>query len=185
MVTKNRGQLGIAESIDKRPEKVRYGAEDGPRKKRWKSYDGCEPLEFHGHEILAQHLATPKALRVFKSDTDLAKHFKVTRMTVHRWKRDFDVNQRAHWLSTQNEMTGDLVARREWPRIMEAIVKMAIMGDVAAAKFCESRAWRKEPQLEKTQFTHSVCIADLLGKDQSEEAEELKNDDRQSEGDDR
>lgn len=47
-------------------------------------YDGHEPLEYPGHEAVAQYLAAPESLREFKSFSDLANHFHVSRMTIHR-----------------------------------------------------------------------------------------------------
>lgn len=41
------------------PEKVRYGAPDGPRKQR-EHFDGGDPLDYPGHEAIAQFHATPK-----------------------------------------------------------------------------------------------------------------------------
>jgi hypothetical protein len=163
-------------------EKVRYGAPDGPRQKRRPRHNGREPLDYPGHEALAQFLAAPKSDREFKSLTALANHFNVTRNTAHRWKRDIDVMQRAHWLSTRNQMAGDLVARREWPEIMERAAQLAKSGDVPAMKFCESRAWTKELRAEHFQVSASVSSEDLFGID---EREELQDDDGRAEGGDR
>jgi hypothetical protein len=104
-------------------------------------------------------------------------------MTIYRWKQDSDVIQRARWLSTQNEVAGDLVARREWTRIMEAAAKLAISGNVAAMKFSESRAWRKGVRVEQSLLSTTVSVQELFGSAKVDEGEEL--DEQQSEGDDR
>jgi hypothetical protein len=166
-------------------EKVRYGAPDGPRQKRREKYDAREPLDYPGHEAVAQFLATPKSDREFKSLTALANHFHVTRMTVHRWKQDIEVMQRAHWLSMRNQMAGDLVARSEWPQIMETAVQLAKAGDVQAMKFCESRAWPDELRVEHSQLSATVSVKDLFGVDKRDEQEELQGDNGRAEGGDR
>src|ERR1700722_18895632 len=94
-------------------EKIRYGAPDGPRVKRDENYDGRERLPYPGHEIVAEFLATPKSQRVV-SIKKLAEHFKVTPKTIHCWARDRDVLRRATFLSQNNKLSGDLVARRDW-----------------------------------------------------------------------
>jgi hypothetical protein len=176
---------GNVEPLEVQSEKIRYGAPDGPRHKRRGKYDGRSPLNYPGHEAVAQYLAAPKSLREFRSDMDLAKHFQVTRMTIYRWKNDVDVMQRAYWLSMRNQMAGDLVARREWPQIMEKAVEMAKRGDVHAMKFCESRAWAEDLRVEQSQLSASVSIEDLLGTGEGDGAEELQDDNRQAEGGDR
>jgi hypothetical protein len=167
------------------PEKVRYGAPDGPRQKGREKYDGREPLDYEGHEAVAQFLATPKSDREFESLTALADHFNVTRMTVHRWKQDVEVMQRANWLSLCNQMAGDLVARREWQQIMEKAVELARAGDVQAMKFCESRAWPEELPVEHSQVSKTVSIKDLFGIDKGDDPEEPKDHNRHAEGGDR
>jgi len=166
-------------------EKVRYGAADGPRQKRRERHDGREPLNYAGHEAVAQFLAAPKSDREFKSLTALANHFKVTRMTIHRWKQDIDVMQRAYWLSKRNQMAGDLVARREYPEIMERAVQLAKAGDVQAMKFCESRAWPEELRVEHSQLSATVSVKDLFGIDKRDEPEELQDDNGRAERGDR
>ena len=74
--------------------KTRVGAPDGPRQNRGKA-DRCEPLEFPGHETVAQFMATPKSLREFESVTALAKHFNITTKTIYCWMKDDDVMRRA------------------------------------------------------------------------------------------
>lgn len=161
--------------------KIRYGAPDGPRNNR-QDYDGHEPLEYPGHEAVAQYLASPKSIREFKSDNHLAKHFRVSRMTICRWKHDPDVIRRAHYLSEINQMVGDLHARREWPRIMQMAVQKALEGDLPSIRFCESRAYPKELQIQQSHLETTVSIQDLLGTNESDYAEELPEKDRQQEG---
>jgi len=45
---------------------------------------GSKPLDYEPHEALAQYLAAPEGMGEFKSITSIAKHFKFTRVTVHR-----------------------------------------------------------------------------------------------------
>jgi len=73
---------GNLESLKEHSGKIRFGASNGPRRKRKGKYDGSSPLIYLGHETVAQHLALPKSLRKFKSDGDIAKHFSVDRVTV-------------------------------------------------------------------------------------------------------
>jgi len=154
------GAVEASSTLAARP---RYGAPDGPRQKRREKYDGREPLDYAGHEAVAQYLAAPKSDREFKSFTALANHFEVTRMTAYRWTRDIEVMQRAYWLSMSNQMAGDLVARREWPQIMEKAAELAKTGDVRAMKFCEGRAWPEELLVEHSQVSATVSAEDLFG----------------------
>lgn len=170
-------------STDLQSQKIRYGAPDGPRKKRWENYDGHQPLEYPGHEAVAQYLASPRMLREFKSDRHLAKHFRVSRMTICRWKHDPDVIQRAHFLSEINQKVGDLLARQEWPRIMQMAVKNALEGDLQSIRFCESRAFPKELQVLQAHHEMTVSTQDLLGTIEIDDAEDLPDKDRQKEGD--
>jgi hypothetical protein len=100
-----------------------------------------EPLEYAGHEALAQFLAYPEPMKVFKSLTALAKHYGVTRMTVHRWRHSAGVLQRAEWLSKGNRLAGVLAARSNWERVVQAQVTKAITGDTQAARFLNEIAW--------------------------------------------
>ena len=172
------------ESSNTPSKKIRYGAPSGPRQKRRDRYDGREPLEYPGHEAVAQYLAAPKSLREFKSDSHLAKYFRVSRMTVCRWKHDPDVIKRAHFLSEINQMVGDLLARQEWPRIMQTAVQKALEGDLQSIRFCESRAYPKELRVQQSQCNTTVSIQELLGTSEIDDAEELLDKDRQQEGDD-
>jgi hypothetical protein len=131
-------------------EKIRSGAPDGPRQCRRMSHDRREPLEYPGHETVAQFMATPQSMREFKSVTALAKHLNLARKTIHCWMNDVDVMRRAEWLSMRNKGTGDLIPRREWLRIMENMVRLAIGGNVAAAKFCAERAFPEDQQAKKS-----------------------------------
>ena len=149
---------------DAQPKKTRHGAPDGPRKECRAYYDGSTPLEYPGHETVAQYLASPKSEREFESDIDIAKYFEVDRMTIYRWKKDADVQKRAHWLSAQNKMAGDLVARREFESIVEVAVEMAKHGSVPAMRLCRELAFPEEQSgirslslqevLEKAEITH-------------------------------
>jgi hypothetical protein len=164
---------GILEDPKALSKKVRFGAPDGPRRHPREKNDYQSPLEYPGHEATAQFLATAKSIREFKSDEDLAKHFHVTRQTIFRWRHDADVIQRALFLSEKNQMAGDLLARQEWPGIMERVVQKAIKGDLQSIKFCESRAWPKEPQFEQSHVSATVSMQDLLGTNESEDARDL------------
>jgi hypothetical protein len=176
---------GIVQAPNVLSEKNRFGAPDGPRRHRNEKYDGQSPLEYPGHEAVANFLALPKSIRQFRSVKDLAKHFHVTRMTINRWGHDPDVIQRAHFLSEINQMAGDLLARQEWPRIMQTAVQRAIEGDLQSIKFCESRAYPKELRVEQPHISATVSIQDLLGTTESDNAEELPDKNRQAEGCDR
>jgi hypothetical protein len=166
-------------------EKIQLRAPSGPRQKRRERYDGREPLPYAGHEAVAQFLAAPPtSLREFKSLTALAAHFKVTRMTVHRWKQDSDVMQRAYWLSKRNKIAGDLLARQAWLRIMEKVIEMAKNGDFRAIKFIEFHAWAEDLKIKQTEISASICVGDLFGANDGEEEEEQDHN-QQSEGGDR
>ena len=58
--------------------------------KRKRKQDKTKPLDLPEDEAIAQYLATPKSIREFKSMTDLAMHFNISRMTVHRRTKDLD-----------------------------------------------------------------------------------------------
>lgn len=133
----------IVEANDAQLQMTRYGAPDGPRKPR-KNYNGEDPLDFPGHEALATFLATPRTERKFKTLTALAEDLEISRMTIHRWKKDLDVLRRANWLVRGNKLSGDLIARREWQGIVEAQVAPAKRGSTAAAKFLERGAWPED-----------------------------------------
>jgi len=142
-------------------EKIRYGAPDGPRKTHRPHYDGREPLEYPGHEAVAQFLATPESHREFNSITAVAKHFNVSRVTVYRWTQDIDVSRRADWLSMQNKVTGKLTIRRAWPEITEKLVNKAKSGDVSAIKLCAGLAFQEDKQGEESVLS-SVSVAEML-----------------------
>src|ERR1700682_2441833 len=176
---------GKREVTDVRLEKIRNGAPDGTRKNRCKKHDGSEALEHPGREALAQFLAAPRSLREFKSYSALANYFHMSRMTIYRWTLEVEVMQRAYFLSMRNEIVGDLEARRAWPEIMRKQVANAKGGDLDAARFCESHAWRPNPRVEQSHLSVSVSTMDLFGTSESDGAEELQDDDRQSQGGDR
>jgi hypothetical protein len=131
-------------------EKICQGEPVGPQKKHRGNYDGREPLDFPGHEAVAQFLATPESYREFDSIVALAKHFEVSRMTVHRWTKDVDVLRRADWLSMQNKVNGKLIIRRELAEIMEKLVEQAKGGDVKAIKVCIDLSYPEDKQREKS-----------------------------------
>jgi hypothetical protein len=131
-------------------EKICQGEPVGPQKKHRVNYDGSEPLDFPGHEAVAQFLATPATYREFDSVVALSKHFKVSRMTVHRWTKNIDVFRRADWLSMQNKGNGKLIIRRELAEIMEKLVEKAKQGDVKAIKLCIDLAYPEDKQREKS-----------------------------------
>ena len=182
MTRENQDRQEFVESMDVRKETVENDGADKLRKKHRKKYDGSEPLKHPGHEALALHLATPKPLRKFRTDSDLAKHFRVTRMTVYRWKQSSDVVRRAYCLSDLNQMSGDLPPRQAWPQIMAKVVKNALKGDMESIVFCEARAWRNQLQVQESSLSASAFIEDLLGTGKSNEPEELQNSNLKTEG---
>jgi hypothetical protein len=153
LTKKCQDQQGIIEAPTTQSEEIRIGPPDGPRPEGSENYNGHTPIEWPGLEAVAQYLAAPKSLREFKSDNDLAKHFRKTRMTIHRWKHHPDVDKRVHWLSNRYRLAGDLLARLNWLRIMQKLVEKAIKGDMQAIKFCEEIAWRQEKQWDKRQIS--------------------------------
>jgi hypothetical protein len=175
---------GTIEASSAPSEKIVPGAPSGRRQKRRDRYDGREPLPYAGHESVAQFLAAPASLRKFKSLTALAAHFEVTRMTVHRWKQDIDVMQRAYWLSMRNKIAGDLLARQASLRIMKKVIEMAVNGHFRAIEFVWSRAYGEELGIQQSRLNASVCAADLFGTDEDDQAEE-QDDNRQTEGEGR
>ena len=148
-------------ATDAQSEKIRYGAPDGPRKNRPENYHGWEPLAFLGHEAAAWFLAFPKKLKEFKSIAALAKHFSVTRKTVHCWMRDIDVLKRAEWLSETNKIIGKLVIRRACAGLSEKLVEMGMGGDIAAIKVCMDIALREDKQTEKSRLS-SASLEEVL-----------------------
>jgi hypothetical protein len=87
-------------------------------------------------------------------------------MTIHRAKKNFDVIKRANWLSMRNTLSGDLIARREYPSIMEKAVEMAEQGNIKAMEFCAARAWPKDQDL-----TRELNIDELIAMSEKEEEE--------------
>ena len=173
---------GIAESNNPLSRKARFGAPDGPRRRRSEKYDGQSPLEYPGHEAVAHFLASPKSIRQFKSANDLAKHYDVSRMTIFRWAHDPNVLRRAYFLSDVNQMAGDLIARQESPRMMQTAVQKAIKGDLQFIKFCLSRAYPSPLRVDQSHLSATVSIQDLFGTGEGEDPEELPDKDGESEG---
>ena len=132
--------------------KTRVGAPDGPRQNRGKA-DRCEPLEFLGHETVAQLLATPESLCEFESVTALAKHFNVTTKTIYCWMKDDDVMRRAAWLSMRNKIGADVAIRRAWKAIVEKLIEMALTGNVSAMKLCHDIAFPEDQQAKKSRLS--------------------------------
>jgi hypothetical protein len=155
LTKKDQKHQGIAEAPNSLSAEIRFGAPSGPRQQRDEKYDGHQPLEYPGLEAVAQHLATPKSLRELKSDSNLAKHFHVTRMTVLRAKKDIDVIKRAHWLSMHNKIMGELVARREYSSITEKAVALAKEGNIAAMKLAIELAFPEDKQAKKSSISSS------------------------------
>jgi hypothetical protein len=46
------------------------------------AYDPTKPLDPPEDEAIAQYLSTPKSIREFKSFSELARHFNISRMTA-------------------------------------------------------------------------------------------------------
>ncbi|ERR1700722_709430 len=156
-----------ADGTDSQSNKISYGAPSGPRKKLQANYDGREPLEFPGHEAAALFLAFPEALREFKSIAALARHFNITRVTVYRWLRDFDVMKRADYLSLQNKIAGNLIARREYVPIMERAAEMAKGGNIKAMEFCADRGFPEDKQSKKSGIS-SPSLEEVLERSERE-----------------
>lgn len=146
---------GDKDAAEVQSEKIRYGAPDGPRKNPRQDYDGREPLEFPGHEETASFLAFSEKLRAYKSVAVLSRHFNVTRVTVYRWMKDINVLKRADWISMQNKIAGDLVARREYVTIIERAVELAKEGNIKAMEFCVDRAFPENKQAKKLEISSS------------------------------
>jgi hypothetical protein len=168
------------EANDALPQEARSATPDVSRIKRRENFDGSQPLDYPGHEAVAQFLAAPKQFRRFKSVTALAKHFDVSRMTVYRWAQDLDVARRVDWLSSRNRVLGDFLPRREWAGIVQAQVAAALAGDIRAAIFCLNRAW-PEPSIFGTASLQDVIegannVEMLLEEDATSESDELGTD---------
>ena len=116
-----------------------------PPQKRKRKPNKTKPLDSPEDEAIAQYLASPKSIREFKSITDLAQHFNISRQTVYRRTQELYVLERAEWLLTHHKLAGDLTARLHWKRIVAGQVKAAVSGDTRAAQFCKDTAWPEEP----------------------------------------
>jgi hypothetical protein len=99
-------------------------------------------------EALAEFLSTPAPMRQFKSLKALTEHFKISRMTVHRWQHDPVVLQRAEILSKQNRLRGVLLARLNYESAVRAQIKRAIRGDTKAARYVHEIAWPEDTSAE-------------------------------------
>lgn len=115
-----------------------------PSKKRKRKFDKTKPLDSPEDEAIAQYLATPKSIREFKSFSELAAHFNISRMTVYRRSKDSSILERVEWLLTHHKLAGDLIARLNWGRIVAGQVKAAVAGNTKAAIFCKERAWPEQ-----------------------------------------
>jgi len=107
-------------------------------------YDGSEPLSHPGHEATAQFMSSLKSERDCANVTALAQSLGVSRKTIYFWKNNPRVLQRMQYLTGHRKQQGDLIGRVAWTRIMQAMVREAAAGDVAAAKFVAERAWPAE-----------------------------------------
>ena len=116
-----------------------------PSTKRRRRFDKTKPLNSPEDEAIAQYLATPKSIREFKSFSELATHFNISRMTAYRRSKDSSILERVEWLLTHHKLAGDLIARLNWGRIVAGQVRAAVGGDTKAAIFCKERAW---PEIE-------------------------------------
>jgi hypothetical protein len=122
------------------------------RSGRWskavkKSNDGSESLPHAGFEATAQYMSSPKPEREFENVAELAKHGGVTRKTIYLWMKDRDVLRRAQYLTSHKRIQGDVIGRREWPAIIQAMTDEAKAGNVAAASFIDKKVWLQEAQL--------------------------------------
>ena len=147
--------------------RTRSGAPDGPRQKRSKMQDRSEPLEFPGHETVAQFMATPKSLREFESVTALAKHFNITTKTIYCWMKDDNVMRRAEWLSMRNKRHGDLSIRCRYEEILEKLTEKALTGDIAAIKLYIETAFPEDLQAKKSGLS-SMSLEEVLARAEEE-----------------
>jgi hypothetical protein len=95
------------------------------------------------YERIARFFAAPSQFREFESVIALAEQLGVSRMTVYRRAQDDDVVLRIKWLLRKSMQGADLIACQEWPGIVRAQIKAALAGDLRAAIFCRSRAFRQ------------------------------------------
>ena len=99
------------------------------------------PLEDPVDEAVAQYVATPRLFRDFRSWSELADRFGISRMTAYRRSKELHVLQRVQWLVTNHKMAGDLVVKVNWERIVKGQVRAAVRGATGAAEFCKKVAW--------------------------------------------
>jgi hypothetical protein len=120
--------------------------------RRWskaakKSNDGSESLSHPGFEATAQYMSSPKPEREFENVAKLAKFAGVTPKTIYLWMKDRDVLRRAQYLTSHKRTQGDVIGRREWPGIIQAMTDAAKAGNVAAARFIDQTVWVEEAKL--------------------------------------
>jgi len=126
------------------------------------SHDGSEPLAHLGHEATAQYISNPKSEREVKNVTELAKSLGVTRKTIYVWQKDPGVLRRAQCLTAHRKSLGEVTARREWDRVIQAQVEKAVAGDTSAAKFVGECAWPKEKRLGTDAGLSSMSVKEML-----------------------
>ena len=134
------------------PEPQTTSTPPDPPRKRKRKFNETKPLDSPEDEAIAQYLATPKSIREFKSFSELATHFNISRMTAYRRSKDSNILQRVEWLLRHHKLAGDLVARLHWGRIVAGQVKAAIAGNTKAAQFCKERAWPEDKQPSRGGF---------------------------------
>lgn len=125
-----------------------HSAVPNPKRKRKPKPNPKRPLDRPEDEAIAQYMSAPKSFRDFKSLTELALQFKISRMTVYRRSKDSDVLDRISWLSRNHRLAGNLLVQANWDRIVEGQVKAAVAGNTKAAQFCIHVAWAEDPMLK-------------------------------------
>jgi hypothetical protein len=118
-----------------------------PPKAVKKTNDGSECLSHPGFEATAQYMSNPKPEREFENVAELAKYAGVTRKTIYLWMKDRDVLRRAQYLTSYKRIQADVIGRREWPEIIQAMTDEAKAGNVAAASFIDKKVWLQETRL--------------------------------------
>lgn len=116
-------------------------------------HDIAKPFTFPLDEAIAQHLSLPRAVREFQSFNDLAKHFRVSRMTVYRRSRNPVMHGRVVLLLEGKRAAGTILIRQNWIPIIRGAVRAAIRGDAKALQFCR----------EEGLFWDEPTIDDVLG----------------------
>ena len=106
------------------------------------SEKGSEALPDHGHEDLAQWMATPKKLRRMKQ-YEFAKLNGVVPKTICDWENRPDVIARAAFLTRMSKERGQIIVWREWPNIVEKQTDKALGGHDWSAEFCKEVGYPK------------------------------------------